>query len=62
MSVTGDQLTQIYLQNRQSLEFENRGGARAALDEVDILAINSIRRSEDYGFFIAVNSRIKGFC
>jgi len=41
MSATGDQLTQIYLQNRQSLEFENRGGARATLDEVDILAIVS---------------------
>jgi hypothetical protein len=42
MSVTGDQLTQIYLQNRQSLELENRGGARANVDEVDILAINKV--------------------
>jgi hypothetical protein len=39
-----------YLQNRQSLELENRGGACANVDEVDILAINSIKRSEDYGF------------
>jgi hypothetical protein len=50
MSVTGDQLTQIYLQNRQSLELENRGGARANVDEVDILAINKVTKSEDDGF------------
>ena len=29
ISVYGDQLTKIYLENRNSLEFENRGGARA---------------------------------
>lgn len=46
MSVTGDQLTQIYLENRQSLELENRGGARANVDEVEILAINNVTQSE----------------
>ncbi len=50
MSVMGDQLTQIYLQNRQSLELENRGGARANVDEVNILAINSVTSSADDGF------------
>ncbi|MBT8332091.1 MAG: HupE/UreJ family protein, partial [Deltaproteobacteria bacterium] len=50
MSVMGDQLTQIYLQNRQSLEFENRGGARANVDEVGILAINKVTNAEDDGF------------
>ncbi len=50
MSVMGDQLARIYLQNRQSLEFENRGGARANVDEVNILAINGVNRSEDDGF------------
>ena len=50
MSVTGDQLTRIYLQNRQSLEFENRGGARANVAKVDILAINKVTRSEQNGF------------
>jgi hypothetical protein len=52
MSVIGDQLTQIYLENRQSLEFENRGGARANVDEVDVLAINEVKKSGD-GAFIA---------
>ena len=45
LSVTGDQLAQIYLQNRQSLELENRGGARANVDELDILAINVVSSS-----------------
>lgn len=39
VSVTGDQLAQIYLQNRRSLELENRGGARANVDEVNILSM-----------------------
>ena len=34
ISVMGEQLTQIYLQNRRSLELENRGGARANVDDV----------------------------
>jgi hypothetical protein len=46
----GDQLTQIYLQNRQSLELENRGGARANVDEVNILAVNNVKRSRNNGF------------
>ena len=50
MSVTGDQLPQIYLQNRQSLELENRGGARANVAEVDILTVNEVKRSSDGGF------------
>jgi hypothetical protein len=50
MSFTGDQLVQIYLQNRQSLELENRGGARANVDEVSILAINDVKRSQNNGF------------
>jgi hypothetical protein len=50
VSVTGDQLTQIYLENRKSLEFENRGGARANVDDVKILSINDVQRSADGGF------------
>ena len=50
MSVMGDQLAQIYLQNRQSLELEKRGGARANVDEVNILAVNAVKSSADAGF------------
>lgn len=50
MSVTGNQLSQIYLQHRKSLELENRGGARANVDEVDILSVNGVQKTADDGF------------
>ena len=53
MSVIGDQLTQIYLQNRRTMELENRGGARANVDDVEILAINEVRGTEDGEGFVA---------
>jgi hypothetical protein len=37
------------LQNRQSLELENRIGARADVDEVDILSIKKVKRVEKGG-------------
>lgn len=52
MTVTGDQLTQIYLENRKSLEFEDRGGARANVDDLEILSVKGVERGEK-GAFIA---------
>jgi hypothetical protein len=49
-SMIGDQLAQIYLQNRRSLELENRGGARANVDEVDILSVDKVKSPGDEGF------------
>ena len=45
ISVTGDQLRDIYLENRQSMELENRGGARANVDEVKIQEVSRIKKS-----------------
>jgi len=50
VSVTGDQLTQVYLENRKSLEFETRGGARANVDEIHILAVNEVRHMKNNDF------------
>jgi hypothetical protein len=36
-SASGDLLTDIYLETRQSLELENQGGARAKVKEVEVL-------------------------
>ncbi len=36
-TVSGDLLTQIYLETRRSLELENQGGARAKVQDVEIL-------------------------
>jgi hypothetical protein len=49
-SVMGDQLSQIYLENRRALELENRGGAQANVDEVELLSVNRVTTSEDGGF------------
>ncbi len=49
-SVMGDQLTQIYLDNRRALELENRGGAQANVDEVELLSVNRVTASEAGGF------------
>ena len=38
------------LQNRQFLELENRIGARANVDEVDILSIKKVEKVEEGGF------------
>ncbi len=37
-TVSGDLLTQIYLETRRSLELENQGGARAKVQDVEILS------------------------
>lgn len=49
-TVVGDQLEQIYLENRKALEMENRGGAQANVDVVNVLAIRQVTPSEDDGF------------
>lgn len=42
ISVEGEQLTDIYLENRRALEVENRGGARARVDQVDVTEVSSV--------------------
>lgn len=50
LSVTSDQLTSIYMQNRQSMALENRGGARANIDDVNIQEVYDIKRDENGGY------------
>jgi hypothetical protein len=52
ITVTGDQLANIYLQNRRSLEFEDRGGARARVDAIDIRDINNVTSIDGGGFIV----------
>lgn len=42
ISVEGEQLADIYLENRRALEVENRGGARASVDYVDVTEIGDV--------------------
>jgi hypothetical protein len=50
MSVTGETLTDIYLEHRRSLELEERGGARARVDAVEVKEVGNVRPREDGGF------------
>jgi hypothetical protein len=47
VSATGDQLASIYLQHRSAMEIENRGGARASVDNVEVLEISEVTPSVD---------------
>jgi len=58
--VIGDQLSQIYLESRRLLELENRGGARARIDEVEILDINSIETTDKGGLKINAKWKVSG--
>ena len=44
-SITGDLLTDVYLQVRRSMELENQGGARVKVDDVEILEVDEQQES-----------------
>ena len=60
LSVAGDQLADIYMQNRQSMAMESRGGARAKVDEVNIQEVYEVTRDEEEGFVADVLWTVKG--
>ncbi len=60
VSVTGEQLSEVYLENRRSLELENRGGARARVDEVEVLEVRSVRRDGEGGFRVEATWTVSG--
>jgi len=49
VSVVGEALTEVYLEQRRALEIEERGGARARVEAVEILEARDIV-SDDRGF------------
>ncbi|CAB5090137.1 hypothetical protein D3OALGA1CA_854 [Olavius algarvensis associated proteobacterium Delta 3] len=60
VSVGGDQLTRIYLENRKALEFENRGGARANVDEVKIRTVDNVKRTANNDFIADTQWSVSG--
>ena len=50
VSVTGETLTQVYLEHRRALEMEERGGARARVEAVGVQAVESVTPENDRGF------------
>jgi hypothetical protein len=60
VSVTGDQLSRIYLENRKSMELENRGGARANVVEVTVLSVDGVKQAEKGGFIADAHWKVSG--
>ncbi len=51
VSVTGETLTDVYLEQRQALEMEERGGAQARVETVEVLEASEIEAG-DVGFSV----------
>jgi hypothetical protein len=51
VSVTGETLTEVYLEQRRALEMEERGGAQARVETVEVQQATDIERS-DGGFSV----------
>ncbi len=61
VSVAGEKLTEIYLQNRQALVLKNQGGARARVQEVTVLAVDGLEGLDDsQGFRVRADWTVQG--
>jgi hypothetical protein len=47
VSVTGETLTDVYLEQRRSLEIEERGGAQARVEAVEVLEVDRVEANAD---------------
>jgi len=50
LSVTGDTLTEVYLDQRKVLVMEERGGARARVEAVEVIEVKSVEPESAGGF------------
>ena len=50
LSVTGETLAEVYLENRRAVEMEERGGARARVEAVEVLEVRSVEPGSPAGF------------
>ena len=47
VSVTGETLTDVYLEQRRSLEIEERGGAQARVEAVEVLEVDDVEETNE---------------
>ena len=59
-SVSGELLTDTYLETRRSLELENQGGARAKVKEVEVVESRHTPRTGDVGFDSLLTWNVSG--
>jgi len=50
LTVTGEQLLEVYLESRRALEIEGSGGALVRIDEVVVKAVRGIREVDNGGY------------
>ncbi len=50
LSVTGDTLTEVYLEHRRAVRMEERGGARARVETVEVVGVDSVEPGSSGGF------------
>jgi hypothetical protein len=50
LSVTGDALAAVYLENRRAVRMEERGGARARIEAVEVERVTSVESVDTGGF------------
>ena len=50
VSVTGETLTEVYLEQRRALEMEERGGARARVETVEVPEVRQVSAADKGGF------------
>lgn len=59
ISASGDQLANIYLEHRGGMALEQRGGARAEVDSVDVRSLENLR-TDGQGFVADVEWAVSG--
>ncbi len=59
-SATGDLLTQNYLETRRALELTNQGGARAKVNDVDMLSSKTDSLPQEIGFISRCSWNVTG--
>ncbi len=60
VSVTGPTLTEVYLEHRRALELEERGGARARVEAVEILEVRDVEPAPEGGFTAEADWNVGG--
>lgn len=50
LSVVGDTLTDVYLDHRKVLQMEERGGARARVEAVEVVEVDAVEPASSGGF------------
>jgi len=60
VSVTGETLTDIYLEHQRALEMEERGGARASVEAVEVSEVSSVEPLDGGGFVAEATWQVGG--